>query len=347
MNLSGLHPVQGASKFTSRSIPGIVSSVLVRPSSGSVAALVLLFPLLLLVCIGHAAGDLRREGASPAVFRDCASCPQMVRIPSGEFLMGAAPDEEERERLGEAFRNRSIPQRRVRIDAFSIGRFEVTRGEFRRFAEATGHNGDACFVWAGGEHWLDSGAAWDRPGYPQDDGHPATCVSWEDAEAYVHWLSRLTGRHYRLPSEAEWEYAARASTDTPRFWGTNGQAACAHANGADARLRATLVVAKDWDAADCDDGHVHTAPAGSFRANAFGLHDMLGNAAEWTADCWNPDYLGAPADGRSRSDGDCWLRAVRGGAWDEGPVGLRAAYRVGSPVVIRVYARGFRVVRDD
>jgi len=303
--------------------------------------------LLLPAGIAWASGEPPAAVSSPQVFRDCGDCPQLVRIPSGEFLMGAGPDEEERERLGEPFRNRSVPQRRVRVPAFAMGRFEVTRSEFRRFAEATGHAGDDCFVWAGGEHRLDSDRSWHSPGYPQDGRHPATCVSWEDADAYVRWLSRLTGRRYRLPSEAEWEYAARARTVTPRFWGADGQAACAHANGADARLRATVPAAGDWDAADCDDGHAHTAPAGSYPANAFGLHDMLGNAAEWTADCWNPDYRGAPADGRSRSDGDCWLRAVRGGAWDEGPAGLRAAYRVGSPVVVRVYTRGFRVVREE
>ncbi|MDP1673142.1 MAG: formylglycine-generating enzyme family protein [Burkholderiales bacterium] len=339
--------MQDASQFTSRFISGTEPSVSRRPPSGRVAALALIFPLLLAAGIGYAASDARSDAASPAVFRDCDTCPQMVRIPAGEFLMGAGPDEEERERLGETFRNRSVPQRRVRIAAFAMGRYEITRGEFRRFAEATSHAVSQCFVWSGSEHRLDNGTAWDRPGYPQDDRHPAICVSWEDAEAYVRWLSLLTGRRYRLPSEAEWEYAARAGTVTPRYWGMDGHAACAHANGADARLRAALAIAKDWDAADCDDGHVHTAPAGSFRANAFGLHDMLGNAAEWTADCWSPDYRGAPADGHSRSDGDCWLRAVRGGAWDEGPAGLRAGYRVGSPVVIRVYTRGFRVVRDE
>lgn len=328
----------------SESVPGFRS----RVSAPETVAFRLLF-LVLLLSAGIAGAGERPPGAasSPEVFRDCEACPQMVRIPPGEFLMGAGPNEEDSERLGDSFRNRSQPQRRVRIAAFAIGQFEVTRGEFRRFAEASGHAAGACFVWAGGEHRLDSATGWHSPGYPQDDRHPATCVSWEDAEAYVRWLSQLTGRRYRLPSEAEWEYAARAGSVTPRFWGTDGHAACAHANGADARLRAALPLAADWDAADCDDGHVHTAPAGSFLANAFGLHDMLGNAAEWTADCWNPDYRGAPADGSSRSDGDCGMRAVRGGAWDEGPAGLRAAYRVGSPVVIRVYTRGFRVVRED
>jgi formylglycine-generating enzyme required for sulfatase activity len=288
-----------------------------------------------------------RAAASADTFRDCERCPQLVRLPAGEFLMGVSPDEEAREGLGEEFRRRSEPQRRVRVAAFSIGRSEVTRGEYRRFVEATGHRAGGCFVWSGSEHRLDPGVAWHNPGYPQDDRHPATCVSWEDAMAYLDWLSRSTGKRYRLPSEAEWEYAARAGTDTPRFWGVDGDAACAHANGADLRLRAALTGAADWDAAGCDDGHVHTAPVASYRANGFGLHDMLGNAAEWTADCWNPDYRDAPADGRARADGDCGMRAVRGGAWDEGPAGLRAAYRVGSPVVIRVYTRGFRVARDE
>lgn len=302
------------------------------------------FPFLFLLQLS--VGIVRAETA-PDAYRDCDICPQLVRLPAGEFLMGTGFDEEARERLGDEFLHRSQPQRRVRVAAFSIGRAEVTRGEYRRFVEATGHPGGGCFVWAGSEHRLDPGTAWHRPGFPQDDRHPVTCVSWEDAVAYLDWLSRSTGKRYRLPSEAEWEYAARAGTDAPRFWGVDGHAACAHANGADIRLRTTLGSARDWDAADCDDGHVHTAPAGSYRANGFGLHDMLGNAAEWTADCWNPDYRNAPADGRARADGDCWMRAVRGGAWDEGPAGLRAAYRVGSPVVIRVYTRGFRVARDN
>lgn len=328
----------------SESVPGPMSG---PPVQGVAAFKPLFLALILSAGIACANGHPPGAASSPQVFRDCEACPQLVRIPPGEFLMGAGAGEEERERLGESFRNRSVPQRRVRIAAFAIGRFEVTRGEFRRFVEATGHAADACFVWAGSEHRLDSATAWHNPGYLQDERHPATCVSWEDAQAYVRWLSQLTGRRYRLPSEAEWEYAARARSVTPRFWGADGHSACAHANGADARLRAALPAAADWDAADCDDGHVYTAPAGSFLANAFGLHDMLGNAAEWTADCWHPDYRNAPADGQARADGDCWMRSVRGGAWDEGPAGLRAAYRVGSPVVIRVYTRGFRVVRED
>jgi formylglycine-generating enzyme required for sulfatase activity len=132
-----------------------------------------------------------------------------------------------------------------------------------------------------------------------------------------------------------------------RFWGNEAAAGCRHANGAD---RATVLAVADaaaWATAACDDGAAYTAAVGRYAPNPFGLHDMLGNAAEWTADCANPHYRGAPADGQPWSAGDCDLRMVRGGAWDGGPAEVRSAYRVGSPVVVRVYARGFRVARAE
>ncbi len=295
--------------------------------------------LLLLTC-GHVA-------AQPQPQRDCADCPELMTLPAGRFVMGAALDEEALEQLAGEFRGRSAPQRSIDIPRFAIGRYEVTRGEFRVFVAATGYQSAGCFVWSGGEHRLVAARSWQSPGFDQDDRHPVTCVSWEDAEAYTRWLSQRTGRHYRLPSEAEWEYAARAGTTTRRYWGNTMSEACRHSNGADFSTRREVPEAADWAISDCSDGHAYTAPVGRFAANAFGLHDMLGNVAEWTADCWNPDYRGAPATAAARSDGDCYLRAVRGGAWDEASAGLRAAYRVGSPVVVRVYARGFRVLREE
>ena len=267
----------------------------------------------------------------------------MVEIPPGRFLMGTAPDEEERENLSDEFRGRSTPQREVRIARFAASRFEVTRGQYRTFAEATGRDGDGCFTWTGSTFEVGARLNWRNPGYAQDDRHPAVCVSWEDAIAYVRWLGQRTGRAYRLLSEAEWEYAARAGTTTARFWGEDGNLSCAYANGAD---RATAGSAGPLGRAACDDGHAYTAPAGSFRANAFGLHDMLGNVGEWTQDCWNGNYARAPSDERAASTGDCTMRSVRGGSWDDAPAGLRAAYRVGSPVTVRLYSRGFRVARD-
>ncbi len=270
----------------------------------------------------------------------------MVVIPAGRFVMGAAPGEEERENLSDQFRNRSQPQRGVNVKSFSAGKFEVTRGQYRVFAEATGRSSDGCFVWAGTEFEMDQTKDWRNPGYAQDDAHPVTCVSWEDASAYAGWLSQKTGRQYRLLTEAEWEYAARAGTTTTRFWGDDGNMSCGYVNGADLTTEAQVPGANNWHAANCNDRYAYTAPVGSYRANAFGLYDMLGNVEEWTQDCWNGNYSGAPADGSARTAGDCSLRAVRGGSWGHSPPGLRAAYRVGSPTTIRVYGRGFRVARD-
>ena len=280
--------------------------------------------------------------SAPIPFTDCADCPEMVVIPRGRFLMGTAPGEEEREDLSGEFRHRSEPRRAVSIARFAAGRFEVTRGEYRIFAEATGRRSDGCFAWTGSQFVVQR-LSWRDPGYAQDDRHPVACVSWEDAGAYVDWLSRKTGKSYRLLSESEWEYAARAGTDTSRFWGDDGNHACAHANGAD---RSTAASAGALGIAACNDGYAYTAPVGNYHANGFGLHDMLGNVGEWTQDCWRGDYTDAPSDGRAVQRGDCALRAVRGGAWDDAPTGLRAAYRVGSPTTVRLYSRGFRVARD-
>ena len=293
-----------------------------------------------------AAGPKIEPGSVFWAFRDCADCPEMLVVPSGQFLMGAASGEEERENLADEFRDRSQPQRQVNIERFAVGRFEVTRGQYRAFAEATGRTGDGCFGWARDRFEIDSAKSWRGPGFAQDDTHPAVCVSWEDASAYARWLSQRTGRSYRLLSEAEWEYAARAGSATSRFWGDDGAMSCAYANGADRTTAARAPAAGALGVASCDDGHAYTAPVGSFRANAFGLHDTLGNVGEWTQDCWNGDYAGAPSDGRAASTGDCTMRAVRGGSWDDAPTGVRAAYRVGSPVTVRLYSRGFRIARD-
>ncbi|MBM3343372.1 MAG: formylglycine-generating enzyme family protein [Betaproteobacteria bacterium] len=286
------------------------------------------------------------QGAGTAK-RDCADCPEMVVIPAGRFLMGVAPGEEDREQLADAFRGRSEPQRAVSVRRFALSKFEVTRGEYRVFAEATKRAGDGCFAWNGADFEKDPNKDWRNTGYAQDDTHPVVCVSWDDANAYAAWLAARTGKKYRLPSEAEWEYAARAGSNTSRFWGDDERRACEFANGADASARARTPHGASWGGVACDDGHAFTAPVGRFRANAFGLNDMLGNAGEWTQDCWNANYQGAPADGAAWLAGECHMRAVRGGAWDDGPAGVRAAYRVGSPTVIRLYSRGFRVARDE
>jgi len=270
----------------------------------------------------------------------------MTVVPAGQFMMGAAPGEEARENLSEEFRNRSEPRHTVAIKTFAAGKFEVTRGEYRLFAEATGRSGEGCFGWMSTQFELYADRSWRNVGYGQEDSHPVTCVSWEDAIAYASWLSQRTHRKYRLLTEAEWEYAARAGTTTPRFWGDDPRRSCEHANGADLSTRARVPGAGTWVIANCNDRYAYTAPVGTYRANAFGLHDMLGNAEEWTQDCWNADYTGVAHDGSAATGGDCGLRVARGGSWHDAPVGLRAAYRVGSPITIRVHSRGFRVARD-
>ena len=273
------------------------------------------------------------------VFRDCPECPEMVVVPAGSFTMGSPSSEEGRD-------DDEGPQHRVTIAApFAVGKYEVTRAEFARFVEATGHStGNACWTYERKEWENRSGRGWRNPGYQQDEHHPAVCVSWEDAKWYVHWLSRKTAERYRLLSEAEWEYAARAGTRTSRYWGDDVSAQCVHANGYDRTAKAELDYSLKH--APCRDGSVHTARVGRYGANGFGLHDVLGNVWEWVEDCWHGSYAGAPADGSAwGSGGDCVRRVFRGGSLNSDPRVLRSAIRVRNPIGIRGYDLGFRVSR--
>ena len=383
------------------------------------------------------ASRVRRVGE---VFRDCPACPQMVVVPAGSYRMGSPPDEEGRD-------DSEGPMHRVTISKpIAVGRYEVTRGEYSRFLEETGYaEGGACLTIEEGEIKEDSGRGWRNPGYAQSDGHPVVCVSWEDAQAYARWLSRKTGKRYRLLSESEWEYAARAGTSTVAYWGDDPVDACTYENSLDAVTMFQVIQKlnehfgsmqwiKEWgserwqrwisnqdaglqtvlgtvylflkpkDAALvtldlyyqrnparqpkrklpsskppsmeeflsstkgrlCRDGHADTSSVGSFSANGFGLHDMLGNVSEWTLDCWNESYRGAPRDGSvwesagfeldaaglmrpSRESGECPWRVFRGGSW--GFFGfstsgmLRSASRGGFPADVRNIYLGFRVAR--
>ena len=227
------------------------------------------------------------------------------------------------------------------MERFALGRYEVTRAEYAAFAAATGRDPDSCFGYG-----VDRGPGtdWRSPGYPQTDGHPVVCVSWDDARAYVRWLSRETGASYRLPSEAEWEYAARGGTTTRWYWGGDSTGQCGNANGADAAARRRL---GDWTwTQPCDDGRVFTAPVGTFGANGFGLFDVAGNAAEWVEDCWHDDYRGAPDDGRAwTSGGDCDRRVQRGGSWSGGRTELSSTYRESPEYWSSSNYLGFRVAR--
>ena len=280
------------------------------------------------------AAAVRREeeGRIGGRFRDCEGCPELVVVPAGSFMMGSRASEEGRY-------DSEGPVHRVTIsEAFAVGVYEVTRGEFGRFVAATGHkSGDSCWFWDG-EWTEEEGKGWRDPGFVQTERHPVVCVSWKDVQAYVKWLSGETGEEYRLLSASEWEYVARGGTGTARYWGGTESGQCRNANGADRQT--------DYSGAvTCDDGYEWTAPVGSYGANGYGLYDVLGNVWEWTEDCWNESYEGAPSDGRAWESGECGRRVVRGGSWYDLPRFLRSAYRFRNSTGFRFSSLGFRVAR--
>lgn len=292
----------------------------------------------LVLCANASAHDLQRLAAG-TVFRDCADCPAMVVIPPGRFSMGSP--------AGEAGRFADEgPQHAVAIRrAYAAGRYEVTRGQFAAFAQATGYAAAGCHEWNGGYWEKNDALSWRNPGFAQSDDDPVVCVSWQDARAYADWLARRSGKRYRLLTEAQWEYAARAGSAASRPWGEHAAAACGHGNVADASARSGVSGASSWTTHECDDGKAHTAPVGSYQPNAFGLYDMIGNAWEWTEDCWNAGYADAPANGAARLSGDCAQRVLRGGSWFNTPQSARSASRYRSPVDFRFNCYGFRVAR--
>ncbi len=234
--------------------------------------------------------------------------PEMVLIPAGAFQMGAPEAESKREDTLDSDKA-ARPLHRVSIARpFWLGRFPVTVGEYAVFAEETGRDGDR----------------WSRVRFPQDDRHPVVNVSHEDAEAYMAWLSAKTGQTYRLPSEAEWEYAARAGTTTARYWGD--AAGKPGENG-------------HWETS------IGTCRVDGFKANGFGLHDMLGNVWEWTADAWHDSYDGAPSDGAAWTTAGAASRVLRGGSWFGDARSARSASRDFHDPSARYGNFGFRCAR--
>lgn len=231
-------------------------------------------------------------------FRDCESCGEMVVAPAGDFVMGSSQKPSE-----------SPPHPVTLHKAFAIGRKEVTFDEW-----------DQC-VAAGGCAYTPPDQGWGR------GDRPAINLSWMDAKQYVAWISKTTGKGYRLPTEAEWEYSARAGAPSPFWWGKD--AGANHAK-----------------CADCGGKPAGTAPTGSFRPNGFGLFDTSGNAAEWVEDCWNPSYKRAPADGTAWMSGDCALRVLRGGSFLDKAAGVSTSARFRYDNDVRYYANGFRLARD-
>jgi len=231
----------------------------------------------------------------------CDECPEMVLIPAGSFRMGD---------LNGGGYGHEKPVHRVDIQSLAMGKYEVTFAEYDAFARATIRDLPADEGWGRGNR-------------------PVTNVSWEDVNIYVQWLARKTGLSFRLPTEAEWEYAARAGTDTKHNWGNDKGGKNANCKGCPSQ-----------------EEKKQTAPVGSFAANAFGLHDVHGNVLEWVEDCYKDSYSGASPTGLAHQDSACSYRVLRGGSWIDTVSGLRSANRYWYPPSRRGTNLGFRVAQD-
>ncbi len=246
---------------------------------------------------------------------------EFVWIPQGCFSMGSPSSEEGR-------KDHEGPVREVCVDGFWMGVREVSRGEFAQFTAATDYQTEAerqGFSWMYAGDWVARpGVNWANPGFKQSDAHPVVHVSWNDAGAMARWLSAKNEGDFRLPTEAEWEYACRGGTHTARFWGTVREDGCAFANAADLTAQERFPA---WVVMDCEDGFVFTAPTGHFQPNDFGLHDMLGNVWEWVYDNYQQDAYKLlpsinPLHQSFRSE-----RIARGGSWNSKPSAIRCANR--------------------
>jgi formylglycine-generating enzyme required for sulfatase activity len=281
------------------------------------ATLVFLIGALAVMAAAATAGEGPRPGER---LRDCGACPEMTVLPAATFLMGSPDDEHGRDPDEGPMHIVDMRQHRL-----AMGTYPVTVGQYRAFVLATGHEGT--------DDWIEPFGTAHRP----SDDEPVVRVSWNDAVAYASWLARLTARPYRLPSEIEWEYAARGGATTAFPWGGNpdpglansGQPICCHG----------AVVGPDaWH---------YTSPVGSFPPNGFGLHDIAGNVHQWTADCWQDDYSGRGTAPREAAvDGDCAYRVVRGASWVRPPSAMRVAARNGLTPATTSPDIGFRISLD-
>jgi formylglycine-generating enzyme required for sulfatase activity len=244
-----------------------------------------------------------------------------VVIPAGSFHMGS-PDSEAGRDTNEG------PVHEVHIAyRLAVGKYPVTRREWRQFVKTTGHPNASC-----------SGTGdWESPVYlfpfSQEDNHPVVCIPWEDATAYTAWLTQKTGHHYRLLSEAEYEYVTRGGHTSRFFWGDSEGDLCRYVNNGNGSF--------------CKIQFTYTSPVGYFQPNRFGLYDTTGNVLEWTQDCYRKNYKGAPTDGSARESGDCRQRAIRGAYWGsaDDPFWFRSANRGGASTGEGFSAIGFRVAR--
>lgn len=282
-------------------------------------------------------------------FLDAAgSAPAIVVVPTGQFVMGSAADEPGHSDTEE-------PQRRVRIEVgFALGQSEVTVGQFREFVRSSNYTTDAERLGGAAVYEESTGRIVNRPGMTWQNDYrgeragddlPVVNVSWNDAVAYLGWLSDRTGKKYRLPSEAEFEYALRAGSSTRYPWGDGDpDKVVGNFTGEGDRSPSK----RSWSSAfpRYSDGYWGPAPAKAFAPSAYGLYDMEGNVSEWTEDCWHDNYVRAPRDSKAWVNPGCERHVVRGGSWGSDPDQVRSAFRLAAPAEARSARVGFRVARD-
>jgi formylglycine-generating enzyme len=333
--------------------PGTEVGVNILSVLGGAAILVALSHLVLTLAALPNRTEIKLADGS---FKDCADCPRMVSIGGGSGVMRLqSPQWDFAVRMG----NPRFPDKErdslhsVTIKPFSISRTEVTRSEFEAFVEETGHEpGGFCYSFESAQAdssnppqdqdaWMraeQGGRNWRNPGFPQGDNHPVVCVTWHDAVAYTLWLTRKSGKRYRLPSEAEWAYAAEAGRNISGW-----EQFCEHGNVFDTTAYAARKYKTKGVVFPCTDGFPFTAPVGAFKANYFGAMDMIGNAWEWTQDCESDEPK--PSDGSPLLTGDCIFRIARGPSWFNDF--WINDYRVFLSSTRRYFHVGFRVARDE
>ena len=318
------------------------------------------FALLTVLMLGITLSAHASEGLRGSKFRDCPDCPEMIIIPAGGFVMGSPPTEVERNDPSSpplpygAVNPNEGPQHAVQVRAFAAGIYDVTRAEYAQFIHETGYAKSEDCWYSTGKPFDEKGSiakspdnTWHDPGFPQTERDPVVCVSWDDAHAYLTWLNRKVGGQttsarasagpYRLLSEAEWEYAARAGTHSRYYWGDEISHDNANFGVAKCPPCGPLAEGKDrWN---------YTSPVGSFAPNAFGLYDMTGNVFQEVEDCYHPTYEGAPSDGSAWVTGECKFRIGRGGDWFDDAAILRLAFRDYEMPSHREYFSGFRVAK--
>jgi len=267
-------------------------------------------------------------------FKECAGCPEMVVIGAGEFEMGSPDSEAERS-------PEEGPRHPVKIGRpFAVGKLMVSRDEFEAFVRDTSYSSDKCWTREDSRIEERLGRSFRNPGFTQEGNHPAVCVSWDDARAYAAWLTRKTGRVYRLLSESEWEYAARAGSSSPFWWGDTISTDKANYDGSAAEsVNSVYMEGRKGEYREA------TVPVDSFAANPFGLYQVHGNAFDWVEDCWNNNYRSAPSDDAASLMGNCSRHVRRGGGWNYFARALRSAFRDSRPAFGRYSNTGLRVAR--